>query len=84
VRYADDGVVLCRSAAQVRVALEAIRGILAGLGAGAAPGQDEVSGPARRPGGTGLPGLPFQGRACQGGCGSRGGLPGTAGPPSGR
>jgi RNA-directed DNA polymerase len=32
VRYADDGVVLCRSAAQVRVALEAIRGILAGAG----------------------------------------------------
>ena len=32
VRYADDGVVLCRSAAQARAALEAVRDILASLG----------------------------------------------------
>ena len=32
VRYADDGVVLCRSAAQARSALEAVRDILASLG----------------------------------------------------
>jgi len=32
VRYADDGVVLCRSQAQARVALEAVREILASLG----------------------------------------------------
>ena len=32
VRYADDGVVLCRSAAQARAALDAIREILATLG----------------------------------------------------
>jgi RNA-directed DNA polymerase len=32
VRYADDGVVLCRSAAQARAALEAVEGILASLG----------------------------------------------------
>ena len=32
VRYADDGVVLCRSAAQARAALEAVGEILGGLG----------------------------------------------------
>jgi hypothetical protein len=32
VRYADDGVALCRSAAQARSALEAVRDILASLG----------------------------------------------------
>jgi RNA-directed DNA polymerase len=32
VRYADDGVVLCRTAAQAQAALEAVRDILAGLG----------------------------------------------------
>jgi len=32
VRYADDGVVLCRSAAQARAALEAVEEILTGLG----------------------------------------------------
>jgi RNA-directed DNA polymerase len=32
VRYADDGVVLCRTAAQARAALDAVRDILAGLG----------------------------------------------------
>jgi RNA-directed DNA polymerase len=32
VRYADDGVVLCRSAAQARAALDAIKDILASLG----------------------------------------------------
>jgi RNA-directed DNA polymerase len=32
VRYADDGVALCRSAAQARAALEAVREILASLG----------------------------------------------------
>jgi len=32
VRYADDGVALCRSAAQARAALEAVRDILASLG----------------------------------------------------
>ena len=41
VRYADDGVVLCRSAAQARAALDAIREILGVAGAGVAPGQDE-------------------------------------------
>jgi RNA-directed DNA polymerase len=32
VRYADDGVVLCRSQAQARAALQAVEGILASLG----------------------------------------------------
>ena len=32
MRYADDGVVLCRSAAQAEAALEAVREILASLG----------------------------------------------------
>jgi RNA-directed DNA polymerase len=32
VRYADDGVVLCRSAAQARAALDAVEDILGGLG----------------------------------------------------
>ena len=46
VRYADDGVVLCRSAAQAGAALAAVREILTGLGLAAAPGQDESGGPA--------------------------------------
>ena len=43
VRYADDGVVLCRSAAQAQAALDAVQGILGVAGAAAAPGQDEGS-----------------------------------------
>ena len=43
VRYADDGVVLCRSAAQARAALDAVGEILGAPGAAAAPGQDEGS-----------------------------------------
>jgi RNA-directed DNA polymerase len=42
VRYADDGVVLCRSAAQAQAALEAVRGILAGLGLELHPGKTKV------------------------------------------
>ena len=38
VRYADDGVVLCRSAAQARAALDAVGEILGVAGAAAAPG----------------------------------------------
>ena len=38
VRYADDGVVLCRSAAQARAALDAVEEILGWPGAAAAPG----------------------------------------------
>ena len=41
VRYADDGVVLCRSAAQARAALDAAGRDPRRAGAGAAPGQDE-------------------------------------------
>ena len=42
VRYADDGVVLCRSAAQARAALEAVEEILGGLGLRLHPGKTKV------------------------------------------
>ena len=42
VRYADDGVVLCRSAAQARAALEAVRDILASLGLRLHPDKTKV------------------------------------------
>jgi RNA-directed DNA polymerase len=42
VRYADDGVVLCRSAAQARAALEAVRDILASLGLELHPDKTKV------------------------------------------
>jgi RNA-directed DNA polymerase len=42
VRYADDGVVLCRSARQAGAALEAVRGILASLGLELHPGKTKV------------------------------------------
>ena len=42
VRYADDGVVLCRSAAQARSALDAIREILAALGLELHPDKTKV------------------------------------------
>jgi RNA-directed DNA polymerase len=42
VRYADDGVVLCRSAAQAQAALDAIREILASLGLELHPGKTKV------------------------------------------
>jgi RNA-directed DNA polymerase len=42
VRYADDGVVLCRSPAQARAALGAVREILASLGLELHPGKTKV------------------------------------------
>jgi RNA-directed DNA polymerase len=42
VRYADDGVVLCRSAAQAQAALGAVREILASLGLELHPGKTKV------------------------------------------
>ena len=42
VRYADDGVVLCRIKAQAGVALEAVRDILASLGLQLHPGKTKV------------------------------------------
>jgi len=42
VRYADDGVVLCRSAAQARAALEAVRDALASLGLELHPDKTKV------------------------------------------
>ena len=42
VRYADDGVVLCRSAAQAQAALLAVGEILAGLGLRLHPGKTKV------------------------------------------
>jgi RNA-directed DNA polymerase len=42
VRYADDGVVLCRSAAQAQAALEAVEEILRGLGLRLHPGKTKV------------------------------------------
>jgi RNA-directed DNA polymerase len=42
VRYADDGVVLCRSAAQARAALAAVQEILASLGLEAHPEKTKV------------------------------------------
>jgi len=42
VRYADDGVALCRSPAQAQAALAAIRDILASLGLEAHPGKTKV------------------------------------------
>jgi RNA-directed DNA polymerase len=42
VRYADDGVVLCRSAAQARAALDAVGEILGGLGLRLHPGKTKV------------------------------------------
>jgi RNA-directed DNA polymerase len=43
VRYADDGVVLCRSAAQAQAALDAIREILASLGLELHPEKTKVA-----------------------------------------
>jgi RNA-directed DNA polymerase len=43
VRYADDGVVLCRTAAQAQAALEAIREILASLGLELHPDKTKVA-----------------------------------------
>jgi len=43
VRYADDGVVLCRTAAQAQAALEAAREILAGLGLELHPDKTKVA-----------------------------------------
>jgi RNA-directed DNA polymerase len=43
VRYADDGVILCRSAAQARAALDAIREILASLGLELHPDKTKVA-----------------------------------------
>jgi RNA-directed DNA polymerase len=42
VRYADDGVVLCRSEQQARAALAAVEGILTGLGLQLHPGKTRV------------------------------------------
>ena len=42
MRYADDGVVLCRSAAQARAALAAVGDILAGLGLRLHPDKTKV------------------------------------------
>jgi RNA-directed DNA polymerase len=42
VRYADDGVVLCRSAEQAQAALAAVREILTGLGLELHPGKTKV------------------------------------------
>ena len=42
VRYADDGVVLCRTQAQAQAALDAVREILAGLGLELHPGKTKV------------------------------------------
>jgi RNA-directed DNA polymerase len=42
VRYADDGVVLCRSAAQARAALDAVEDILGSLGLRLHPGKTKV------------------------------------------
>jgi RNA-directed DNA polymerase len=42
VRYADDGVVLCRTAAQAGAALDAVRDILAGLGLELHPDKTKV------------------------------------------
>jgi RNA-directed DNA polymerase len=42
VRYADDGVVLCRSAAQAQAALEVVGEILGGLGLRLHPGKTKV------------------------------------------
>jgi RNA-directed DNA polymerase len=42
IRYADDGVALCRSAAQAQAALGAVRGILASLGLELHPGKTKV------------------------------------------
>jgi RNA-directed DNA polymerase len=42
VRYADDGVALCRTAAQAQAALEAVREILASLGLELHPGKTKV------------------------------------------
>jgi RNA-directed DNA polymerase len=59
VRYADDGVVLCRSAAQARGG-PGRRGRDPRLaGAAAAPGQDEDGRPQGGPGGAGLPRMPL-------------------------
>ena len=52
VRYADDGVVLCRGAAQARAALEAVEEILGGLGLRLRP--DKTRSVDLREGGEGL------------------------------
>ena len=42
MRYADDGVVLCRSEAQAQAALDAVEDILGGLGLRLHPGKTKV------------------------------------------
>ncbi len=60
VRYADDGVVLCRSQRQAQAALEAVGEILAESGVATASGQDPDRRSQGRPGRVRLPRLPLQ------------------------
>jgi RNA-directed DNA polymerase len=69
VRYADDGVVLCRSAAQAEDALAAVEEILTRLGLRLHPEKTKVVD--LREGREGLDFLGFtSGLACRGGCGN--------------
>jgi RNA-directed DNA polymerase len=69
VRYADDGVVLCRSVAQAEHALTAIGDILTSLGLRLHPDKTKVVD--LRNGGEGLDfWVVISGHACRGGCGN--------------
>jgi len=62
VRYADDGVVLCRGAAQARAALDAIGEILASLGLGLHPDKTKVVDLRQGREGLDFPGCHFRAR----------------------
>src|SRR6516225_9517735 len=62
VRYADDGVVLCRSAAQARAALDAIREILGSLGRQLHPDKTKVADLRAGREGLDFPGCHFRAR----------------------
>jgi RNA-directed DNA polymerase len=62
VRYADDGVVLCRSAAQARAALDAVGEILGSLGLRLHPGKTRTVDLGEGREGLDFPGCHFQAR----------------------
>ena len=72
VRYADDGVVLCRSAAQAQRALEAVGEILTSFGLRLHPDKTQIVDLREGREGFDFLGCHFR-AACRGGCGSSSG-----------
>ena len=86
VRYADDGVALCRTKAQAQAALGAVREILASLGLELHPGKTKVV-DLKQAGKDWTSSAAISAPACRGGCGNRSGSSATtctAGPHSRR